>query len=208
MKKDMMFQELNKKEKNNKRSNTMRRSIYLFALLTLFVIGCSEESSVLAPVNNVNTNEPNWIALPKAEGMQVNNTFTTFKLIDGLRGGTISDVESYSGGPFGTVTMNASIQFPKGAFTTKVSITMSNDDASTVTTFGPSMVFLKYAIFNITYTGLDLSNSNSNINFVYLAPDGTIQPAVNDGIVVSKTTGTLQVKNARIPHFSRYGFVN
>ncbi len=48
----------------------MRRYIFLFAMLSLFVIGCSEQSSVIAPVNNVNANEPNWIALPQAEGMQ------------------------------------------------------------------------------------------------------------------------------------------
>ena len=50
----MMFQELNKKEKINKGRITMRRSIYLFAMLSLFVVGCSEQSSVLAPVNNAN----------------------------------------------------------------------------------------------------------------------------------------------------------
>ena len=71
----MMFQELNKKEKTNKGRNTMRRSIVLFAMLSLFVIGCSEQSSVIAPDNNVNTNEPNWIALPQAEGLQVNKIF-------------------------------------------------------------------------------------------------------------------------------------
>ena len=79
MKKDMMFQELNKKEKIKKGRITMRRSIYLFALLTLFVVGCSEQSSVIAPDNNVSTNEPNWIALPQAEGMQVNNVISTSK---------------------------------------------------------------------------------------------------------------------------------
>ena len=62
-------------EKNqNKRINTMRRYIFLFAMLSLFVVGCSEESSVLAPVNNVNTNEPNWIALPQAEGYACKQT--------------------------------------------------------------------------------------------------------------------------------------
>jgi hypothetical protein len=179
----------------------------LFSALALFVIGCSQESSVLAPVNT-NTTEPNWIALPKADGMEVNQTFSTTKLIDGSRGGTVSLSTYYKGGTFGKVTINSEIQFPKGAFTGKVLITMDVDDALTVTTFGPSMVFAADAIYNVTYTGLDLSNSNTNITFMYLAPDGTLQPVVHDGVVIDKKIGKLQVINARIPHFSRYGFVN
>ena len=35
-----------------------------------------------------------------------------------------------------------------------------------------------------------------------------VEYAVNDGIVVDLSTGTLQVINAKIPHFSRYGFIN
>ena len=43
---------------------------------------------------------------------------------------------------------------------------------------------------------------------MYLAPDGTLQPVVHDGVVIDKRIGKLQVINAKIPHFSRYGFVN
>ena len=73
----------------------------------------------------------------------------------------------------------------------------------------PSMVFNKPLIFTITYTGIDLSTINpADVKFAYIAADGSVQYAVNDGIVVDLAIGKLQVINARIPHFSRYGFVN
>ena len=203
-----MFQELNKKEKTNKGRITMRRSIYLFALLTLFVVGCSEQSSVIAPVNNVNTNEPNWIALPKAEGMQVNTVVSNSKIIDGTKGGIIALNNMYHSST-GDVVIKSDLRFPDRSFSGQVKFTVSHDDATCLSTYGPSYVFNKALIFNITYTGVDLSTVNPlTVKFAYISTKNSVEYAVNDGIVVDKTTGTLQVINAQIPHFSRYGFVN
>ena len=57
----------------------MKKYISIIVLLSLFVIGCSEQTSINSQANNVNTNEPNWIALPQAEGMQFRNEFYVFK---------------------------------------------------------------------------------------------------------------------------------
>ena len=57
----------------------MKKYISIIVLLSLFVIGCSEQTSINSPVNNVNTNEPNWIALPQAEGLSVNTKLQFFK---------------------------------------------------------------------------------------------------------------------------------
>ena len=86
---------------------------------------------------------------------------------------------------------------------------MTNDGATCVSTFGPSYVFNLSLTLNITYTGVNLSGINpSTVKFAYLATDGSVKYAANDGIVVDLATGKLQVVNAVIPHFSRYGFVN
>ena len=116
---------------------------------------------------------------------------------------------SYSGGSFGTVTLTSSLVFPKGSHSGKVTFTVSHDDAACVSTFGPSYVFSKNLTLNIRYTGVNLNGINtSTVKFVYLAADGSVEYAINDGIIADRTTGTLQVINGRIPHFSRYGFVN
>jgi len=74
---------MNNKFNHNKRSKILNRYLYLFILFALFVIGCREESSVLSPESIVSTNEPNWIALPAPEGMQINSSFTESKWING-----------------------------------------------------------------------------------------------------------------------------
>lgn len=205
----MMIQELNKKEKTIKSRITVRCSKYLFALLTLFALGCSEQSNVLAPITNLSLKEPNWIALPQAEGMQVNAVVTTSRTIDGSKGGTIALNNSYSGGLFGTVTLTSSLLFPKGAHLGKVTFTVSHDDSYCVSTFGPSYKFSKDLTLNVKYTGVNLSGINSStVKFAYLAADGSVEYALNDRIILNAATGTLQVINAKLPHFSRYGFVN
>ena len=86
---------------------------------------------------------------------------------------------------------------------------MTCDNKTTVTSFSPSMEFNKKASFSITYQGLKLYGINiSDIKFAYIASDGSVQYAENEGITVDKYMGILKVKNAKIPHFSRYGFVN
>lgn len=187
----------------------MKKYLAIIVLLSLIVIGCSEQASINTPVT-ANTNEPNWIALPKAEGMQVNKVISTSKKIVHKDGGTISLSTSYQGGTYGTVTVSSTLYFPKLCFPGKEGVyTVSHDDAYCVSTFGPSTVFNKVLTFNITYTGVNLSGINaSTVKFAYLAADGTLQYAQNQGITVNTSTGTISVKNAIIPHFSRYGFVN
>ena len=195
----------------------MRRYIFLFAMLSLFVIGCSEESSVLAPVNNVNANEPNWIALPQAAGMHVNTEWTQSKTINGSIGGYLEAGTSYLNATDAKTSqlvnvktsIVANIKFAAGAFIGKKIITMTLSDLNTSVQFGPSMVFNGSVVYNVTYSGIDLTGINpKTVQFAYLASDGSVQYAANDGIVVDLSTGTLQVINAKIPHFSRYGFVN
>jgi hypothetical protein len=83
------------------------------------------------------------------------------------------------------------------------------DDKTCTATFSPHMEFNKDVIFNATFTGIDLDGVNpATVKFAYLAEDGSVEYAANDGIIVDKSRGKLVVINARIPHFSRYGFVN
>lgn len=194
---------------NNKRSYTMRRYIFLFAAFSLFVIGCAEESNILSPVNNTSENEPNWILLPQPDNMNVEATFSTSEWISGRNGGDLELYEIYSGGPFGQVKIEAEAKFKRYSFWGDKYITMTIDDLTGTASFIPSMVFNRDVVYNVTFTGVDLSGINpANVRFAYLATDGSVEYADNDGITVNASNGMLKVTNAKIPHFSRYGFVN
>ena len=193
----MMFQELNKKEKTNKGRITMRRSIVLFAMLSLFVIGCSEQSSVLAPVNNVNTNEPNWIVSFSSNDLAVNTIHSASALIDGAKGGDVQIRKDVPGGPFGKVHIDSRLHINAGSFVGKMTISTYVDDAGFLTTFGPSYVFSKPLEYTLLLQGLDLTGVNpANVKFVYQAANGTIQQCQYSSVDVDLTRGKLKVNSA------------
>jgi hypothetical protein len=205
----MMLQELNKKEKTNKGRNTMRRYIYLFTLLTLFIVGCGEQSSMLAPDKKVNTVEPNWIAFISTNDLAVNTVHSASVLIDGTKGGDVQIRKDVPGGPFGKVHIDSRLHINAGSFVGKMTISTYVDDAGFLTTFGPSYVFSKPLVYTLLLQGLDLRGVNpANVKFVYQAADGSIQQCQYSSVDVDLTRGKLKVNSALIPHFSRYGFVN
>lgn len=188
----------------------MKKFITTIAMLLLFAIGCTDQTSITSPEQSIQTQEPNWIALPQVEGMHVNQDWTTSKRINGAQGGYLTNNVNYSGGISGIVTINARLEFDQGAYAGNETITLTLNNQNTSAQFGPERAgFNRLVHYDVLYTGLNLSGLNlANIKFAYIASDGSVQYAVNDGIVVDLATGKLGVINARIPHFSRYGFVN
>jgi hypothetical protein len=86
---------------------------------------------------------------------------------------------------------------------------MTVNDQYGAATFSPSGTFLKPVIYNLTIVGLDLSNVDpAKVKFVYMAPNGQYYTPVYERLYVEKQSGKLQIVNAQLPHFSRYGFVN
>jgi hypothetical protein len=192
------------------KEKTMKHLLTLSLASLLFFFGCDQGSDLISPVDDITANNANWISLPSAEGMHIENSFTVTKKINGAQGGFLTMSESYSGGPFGNVTIDAELIFDQGAYPGNKTISMTNDDCECVTTFAPSFEkFNERVTYSVTYTGIDLSNIDpNNVKFAYLASNGGLQYAQHEGISVNVSTGTIQVTNALIPHFSRYGFVN
>ena len=57
--------------------------------------------------------------------------------------------------------------------------------------------------------GLDLTGVNPNtLDFVYIDAIGNMYAVDYEYVEMDLNTGMLKVKNAILPHFSRYGFVN
>ena len=192
----------------------MKKYISIVVLLSLFVIGCSEQTSINTPENKVITKEPNWISLPHMNGesgMSVMSMpiFQASKEIDGKTGGKIRIDEKYLGGPLGEVKVKAELEFPKDAFVGSKNITMILDTQFGLATFSPHAYFDKDAIYNVEFIGLDLTGLDSkNVGFVYQAEDGSYEYIDYSKIEVDLKSGKLKVRDARLPHFSRYGFVN
>ena len=188
----------------------MKKLITLSLLSFLLFFGCDESSDLTSPADNIKSEKANWISLPSPEGIHIENSFTVSKRINGSQGGFLLMYESYSGGPFGTVTIDAELIIEQGAYPGNKVISMTNDDFECATTFAPSFIkFNRIVTYTITYTGIDLSNIDpNNVKFAYIAANGDLVYTQHEGINVNVSTGSIQVINAIIPHFSRYGFVN
>lgn len=136
-------------------------------------------------------------------------TTTVSKLINGSDESLVEINTGYAGGPFGWVSITANARFQRNSFTGQKLVTMSVNDQFGEATFSPSGSFSKPVIYNLTIQGVDLSNVNpANVKFVYMADDGNYYVCQCQQIYVEKQSGKLQVINALLPHFSRYGFTN
>lgn len=192
----------------------MRTYLYFFLLLSLFVVGCTKESGILSPVNSQNSveaisDEPNWIALQDAENLSLKKEVSVSKMVYGNEETLLEINTGYAGGSHGWISITANARFQRYSFTGSRYITMSINDQFGTATFSPSGTFSKPVIYNLTIMGVDLSNVDpANVSFVYMAQDGNYYTPEYEAIYVDKQSGKLQIVNAKLPHFSRYGFVN
>ncbi len=192
----------------------MYKFISILILLALFVIGCTDNSNIVSPVDNTGNNSeivsnPNWITLPSAENQALKKDVAVRKIIYGYQESLLEINTGYAGGPFGWISITATARFQPYSFRGRRYVTMSINDDFGTTSFSPSGTWAKPVIYNLTIQGIDLSNVDpSTVSFVYMAPNGNYYKANYQSIYVDKQSGKLQVVNAELPHFSRWGFIN
>ena len=108
-----------------------------------------------------------------------------------------------------TITIWAKLYIPNGAFDGVEEISMIVNNEFGTISFYPHIVFSDSADFDVTYTGIDLSGINPNsVDFIFQNYDGSPEQINYDEITAMISEGKLELIKAKIPHFSRYGFVN
>lgn len=195
---------------NNNKDNKMSKYFYTLVFFLGFILGCGKYSDTVGPVDVQEGNEPNWIVIPSAENKSLEKEIFTGKWVCGDSKSVLRLKEFYlASTPFRFVRISARAEFQKNSFEGCTFITMSVNDRFGITTFSPDCDFSKPVIYNLTISGIDLSGINpETVKFVYMAPDGQYYPAECDQLRADPKLGLLQVVNARLPHFSRYGFAN
>lgn len=214
----------------------MKKLSGLFLLAVLLTVGCNDESGLVNPLNDqletelnksssrnrrdiqtpttddnvISTSDnnseaisdPDWITIPQ-EGLEI----STSKLVKGSEETLLDLNTSVQGGLFGNIQVNATLRFLRGSFEGERYVSMSINSEYGTASFSPSGTFDIPAIYNATIMGLDLSGINPDeIQFVYMDTDGKYYPIDVQHIYVEPQSGKLQVINAQIPHFSRYGW--
>lgn len=177
-----------------------------FLLITLiFLLGCEQVTEINAPQERVLNKK--LITLPQSIGPSV-ETQTYTKDINGYQGGEFQKSYTYQSSS-GQVYQFADMDFDPGAFSGTKTISMTFNTGGAAMEFGPSMVFTDDVEYTYIISGLDLTGINPNtLDFVYIDASGNMYTVAYDYVTMDLATGMLKVKNAILPHFSRYGFVN
>ncbi len=186
----------------------MRKLSYIAALLLLSFVGCMQESNVTGPADGIVKTQPKTIImLPDKADMNVEDVFTSAQSINGISGGEIHLVKNYLGSNGKTVNIDCKLTVPaNSSFADSRDITMQVSDEAGVD-FYPSMTFSEPVILNFKISGLDLTGINpDDVEFYYVDQSGNLAPTVNDGVTFDAATGTLNVINAQLPHFSRWAY--
>ncbi len=186
----------------------MKRILLVLSLLIPILWGCSD--SVVNPIaENQTVNAPkSWINLPKNQEMSVEQEYYAANIIDGRKGGEVNLNINYKTSFSSHVKINAKIKVPKGAFSGYKIIMMNiNNNNGTVSFYPSPATFDKPLVFDMVLEGVDLSGVDPNsLNFMYLAQDGTYEAVQYNNIEVNVDKGILEVDDAIIPHFSKYGW--
>ena len=186
----------------------MKKLLTFLLLSALAFFGCNQESEITSPVNTGTNTQLKLITLPlPSSGLTIDaQTFT--KYINGYYGGVFSaeyHYQSYSG----TVSQYSTLDFSNGAFSGTKEISQTFNTGGAAMEFGPSMQFQADVEYSYKITGVDLTGVNPNtLDFVYIDSNGNMYPVEYESVSMDENTGMLKVVAAKIPHFSRYGFVN
>lgn len=175
--------------------------ITIFAALLL--AGCTKVSDISGPTQQT---KPEFLKLNISQAEKTEGIFTTDATIDGSVGGEVNFYKTYySNG--NKMTLEVELNVPAGAYSGIKNIGYKIDNATGTLDFFPSMSFENPLTLNYKIEGVDLSNYSKStlIDFFYLDGDNYVLTQYGSKKVNIKK-GILEVNNALLTHFSRYGW--
>lgn len=185
----------------------MKYSISFLLITLLFLLGCDQVAEINAPQEQILNKQ--LISLPIPIGLGVEDLHTEYKDINGYYGGWFSEEFTYTSSTGGTVNINSTLHFNNYSFYGTKTISQTFNTETAAITFGPSMQFNTPVDYTLTITGADLTGVNpATLDFVYIDANGNMYAVDKDYVIMDLNSGLLKVKNAKLNHFSRYGFVN
>jgi len=177
----------------------------LFLLVATWTIGCQGENPV-GVVDPPKTNSPEFIKLAPIN-RSLSKIVTSSAFITAKDGGTLTLSYTTS-----TSSLNLNIDFPPGAVSQDITVSVSLDDTMKTirVTFSPSPTyFLKPAQLDVYATGLDFSGlpSNAQLNFYYYNEGtGTWEQMPTKLLSENIQQSWLKCVDGQVPHFSIYAF--
>ncbi len=198
--------------------NTMKRFTVVFvsALLLLIIGACSDNS------NPISTPSQSSIATSTSSSQESINLFSLphdaaplslakkpkSVLITPAEGGDVELEKSYKSTNGKNVSISMKLKFSPGTVSQPLNVTIALDKNNLVADFSPNgAVFNKPALLDVTVEGLDLSSISSGANVAFYYMNGSVLEKIEaSSLTVDIHDGKIVMKDAKILHFSIYGF--
>jgi len=187
--------------------------ISLLFLTAIFIVSCDKTENIL---NQQESNTSIFkqvasdvlITLPERSSLYQDSVYTVSKEINGETGGLIEYHNYYISVDGDSIVFDINLTVPKNAYTGSETITVTLDNMYAAVQFNPSMVFLKPLSLFQSFQGLNLEGIGTGaIDFVYVNDSNVIETVIKNGVQVIAPRGIVRVMNARLDHFSKYGWV-
>ena len=198
----------------------MRYLLSTLLLIIILIAGCETSSDLLIDPANTSNNSTNeffieggiftykLMPLPPKSPLWQDSVLTMSQIINGEIGGQMIMEKYYISLDGDSIHIWADLSIPAGAFQGTETITMTVDDEFAAMRFYPNMVFQDTLKLSQGFEGLDLTNCNhGTVDFVFIDDDGTIEIIKKNGLQIIIPQGIVRVNNAKLFHFSRYGWV-
>ncbi|MCW8806036.1 MAG: hypothetical protein OQK56_06200 [Ignavibacteriaceae bacterium] len=193
----------------------MKTILAILMVTLILLLGCDTSPDLL--VNNlendfskpsISLKQSVQIPLPNKSPLWADSIFTMSQVIDGSVGGRMIMQKYYISDAGDSIIIKSDLRIPEGAFQGTETITMIVDDEFASIHFYPKMVFDDTLRLFQSFEGLNLENyPTGTLDFVFIDDSGAIELIKKNGVQVVVPQGIIRVQNAKLAHFSKYGWV-
>jgi hypothetical protein len=181
------------------------KNLNILLLLLIFLFpGCQSDSFVNPEFGlQSEKNIKNWLQFEETGAFRLDKEVLVINEVNGKNGRTVEYDLNVA-----NLSVNGTLTIPKNSFDGIMDISASFSNQSTTQTFGPSpFTFRKTLLLTLEYRGVNLRNINpSEIDFYYIDNSGQFHRAEYASLEINPEEGLLKVVDARINHFSRWGW--
>ncbi len=199
----------------------MKTKLLIVLFLGSVFFGCSNEDSLVSPVSNAEIESLNKLTLippPKYDDkgeirivpryLKVKKKLAKTYTFNGAEGGKIIQKFTWYT-VFDTLKLEAYLTIPAGAYEGDLTFEIVFDPNEISMELHPTPFDFDIPVqLDLKYKGISkkIDIDANNLTFEYFNPDGTYEPVEYEEISWDEDERELKVKDAKLHHFSRYGW--
>ena len=186
----------------------MKKLFLLCFLVGITILSCSDNS------NNTIVTTPNDVENLTKSSPHSFNIYTwlyTSRLVDGSIGCDFIYDTTFVNTLGREINVYARLKIEPGSFNGKTEIIMIPNAENLSVKLFPEMIFNEEVKLSLIFTGINITTfgykKTGKAEFAYFSDDGDIELIESDISQVSLPQDQIKVLNAKLIHFSRYGWI-